>query len=933
MRIPLALYRLQFQPAFGFDQARAAAPYLARLGVSDIYASPIFQARPGSRHGYDLVDPNQLNPELGPEETFQALTAETQRLGLGWVQDIVPNHMAFDSHNHYLMDVLENGRQSKFFNLFDINWDHPYESMHGRVLAPFLGNFYGEALENGEIKLEYGDQGLFLRYYDLRFPLKIESYVQVFASQLHQLRRELGKDHPDFVKIHGLLSIARNRGSGGEEDNQDRYDQIKFIKGILWELYSQNPVVREYLDGRIRTYNGSPGVPDSFNDLDRLLSEQWFRLSFWKVAAEEINYRRFFSINELISVRMEDDDVFERTHRWLFGAVSGGAFTGLRVDHVDGLQDPTRYLKRLRERAGDCYLVVEKILAPQESLHPAWPVAGTTGYDFLYFVNELFCQPANRRAFDKIYSLYEGVRTPLSERLNAKKRLIIGKHMAGDVDNLAHLTKTVFSQHRHAGDLTLYGLRRAIVEVLAQFPVYRTYIDGGGFREQDRAYVAQAIERSLLANPSLWYELKFLEKFLLLQFEDYLSEENRRQWVQYVMRFQQFTAPLMAKGFEDTFFYTYNRHIALNEVGGNPEQFGLEPRVFHDYAQRRLRHWPQAMNTTATHDTKRGEDMRARLNVLSEIPQEWDRQLKVWSRLNARKKGDVHGQKAPDRNDEYFLYQTLLGAWPFQEKDYPAFRDRIKAYVIKAVREAKVHTAWIKPDTEYENAYLVFLEKCLDDGGPNPFLRSLLPFQRKLAHYGCFNSLAQSLLKFTVPGVPDLYQGCELWDLNLVDPDNRRSVDYALRDAWLQDLQARERGDRAALLADLLRAKDDGRCKLYLTYQALQARRRLPSVFQTGDYQPLEAAGKFREHVFAFARTDGSSWLVAVLPRFLTGVIREDQDPVGQEIWADTRVALPAAAPAVWEDVFGGRELQAGDQIGLGQALQSFPVALLLGKH
>lgn len=931
MRIPIATYRIQFNPSFGFQAAKKIIPYLSELGISDIYASPIFKARKGSTHGYDVVDPNQLNPELARVEDLGGLVRELKNYGMAWIQDIIPNHMAYDYENHMLMDVLENGESSEYFHFFDIEWNHPYESIRGRLLAPFLGRFYGESLEDGEIQLRYHDTGLSVNYYALTFPLKIESYINVLAYKLSTLKRKIGEDHPDFTKLLGILYVLKTLPS--REEINERYDQTRFVKRMLWELYSKNQEIKRFVDGNIETFNGKKGTPESFNLLDNLLSEQLFILSFWKVATEEINYRRFFNINELISLRIEDEDVFNHTHSLILKLVDQGKISGLRVDHIDGLYDPTDYLKKLREKAGEIYMVIEKILDLEEELPSFWPVQGTTGYDFLNYVNSIFCERKNQRKFDKIYSAFTGLKISYEDLVCEKKRLIIGKHMAGDVDNLAHLMKGISTRYRHGGDFTLYGLKRAIVEIMTLFPVYRTYVSPEVFSERDYSYLKAAVKTATQSNPGLLYELNFIERFLLLKSRDYLTEEEEKQWVHFVMRFQQFTGPLMAKGFEDTILYVYNRLLSLNEVGGSPNKFGISLEKFHSFNKKRASLWPHSLNTTSTHDTKRGEDVRARINILSEIPQEWDSNIKGWSRINRRKKRTVNGTNVPDRNDEYFLYQTLVGAFPFDETEYPAFVERMKNYIIKAVREAKVHTAWLKPDEDYEDAYISFVEEILQPSEDNQFLKEFVPFQKKVAYYGIFNSLSQTLIKITSPGVPDFYQGTELWDLNLVDPDNRRPVDFEKRTSFLRDIRDKTQTDVLSLITELFSSKEDGRLKLFLICRALQARNEKAEVFQKGAYIPIEVGGRFKDHVVVLARRYRNAWAITIAPRLLTALMKEGEYPFGQQVWDDTRVVLPKGTPTLWKDIITGEAIKSEGTLPINETLKHFPVALLMGEE
>jgi len=931
VRIPRATYRIQFNPSFGFQGAKQIVSYLAELGISDLYASPIFKARKGSPHGYDVVDQNQINPDLGSESDFEELAMELSEHELGWLQDIIPNHMAYSHENTTLMDIFENGQASDFYTFFDVEWDHPYEGIRARVLAPFLGTFFGEALENGQIKLSYDYRGLWLTYLDMRFPLKIESYLNIFTYDLGELKAKLGRDDPDFIKLLGIVYVLKNLPS--REENRERHAQTTFAKRMLWELYSTNEHIKLFVDTNIAVFNGDPENPRSFNLLDNLLSEQHFRLSFWKVATEEINYRRFFNINGLISLKIEDDAVFDHTHSLTFELLKEGKFSGLRIDHIDGLYDPTRYLKRLREKVGQTYVVAEKILEMGEQLPLVWPVQGTSGYDFLNYVNGIFCKKDNERKFTRIYSHFTNLKISFEELVYEKKKLVLEKHMAGDVDNVANLLKKASSRDRHGGDITLYGLKMAMVEVMARFPVYRTYISEEVFRDEDGFNINTAVDQALQNNPGLMHELQFIRRFLLLELGDYLSEEDKKNCLHFVMRFQQFTGPLMAKGFEDTTLYIYNRLLSLNEVGGFPQTFGISLEEFHDLNKNRNEFWTHSLNATSTHDTKRGEDVRARLNVLSELPEEWERNIKEWNKMNSKKKRTLNSLRVPDKNDEYFIYQTLVGAFPFDDEDYPSFVERMKNYVIKAVREAKIHTAWLAPDHDYEDACISYIELILDTSKPNEFLKTFIPFQKKVAHYGILNSLSQTLIKITSPGVPDFYQGADLWDLNLVDPDNRRPVDFKKRRTLLRDISDGIQEDISSFIAELLRTKEDGRIKLFVIWMGLKARNLHPQVFREGKYIPLEVVGKFRDHVVAFARNHRKSWAVTVTPRFLVTLESDGEYPLGTEVWHDTHMFLPKGSPMEWNNMLSGEVVGNSNPVRISEVLHRFPVALLLAEE
>ncbi len=928
MRIPLCTYRIQFTPKFGFKEMQSVVAYLHELGISDLYASPIFKAKAGSTHGYDIIDPNQINPELGGMAGFNALAQEIKQRGMGWLQDIVPNHTAFDGENRMLMDIFESGQSSIFFDFFDIEWN---EGIQGKILAPFLGSFYAECLEKGEIQLKYDQGGLGMNYYALRFPLKIESYGKVFDHHLGRLKRQLGSDHPDFMKLLGALYVLRNLAS--RDDIQERTEQISFVKRMLWEIYTTNQQIRLFMDESVARFNGEKGKPESFNLLDDLHGDQFFRLSFWKVATEEVDYRRFFNINGLISMKVENEKVFNHTHELIHRLVQEKKLTGLRLDHIDGLYDPTAYLKKLKEKMGETYITVEKILDFGEELPASWPVQGTTGYDFLNYVNSLFSPKKNEGKFDKIYRKFTNFETPYEKLVSEKKRLIMGKHMAGEVDRLAQLMKAISIHDRYGRDITLFGLRRALVEMLAWFPTYRTYVSHEAFTETDRAVMREAIEKATRTNPGLLHELDFIQRCLLLEIDEHLPDEQKKRWLHFIMKFQQLTGPLMAKGFEDTTLYIYNRLLSLNDVGGSPNIFGIYLETFHDFNAKRAGQWPHAMNTTSTHDTKRGEDVRARLNALSEMPEEWEKNIKIWSKLNRREKKTIGLEIFPDENDEYFLYQTLLGTFPFDQSEHAALVERIKTYIIKAVREAKVHTAWLKPDAAYEEAFLSFVDAILAPAEQNKFLKAFLPFQKKVAFYGIFNSLAQTLLKIASPGVPDFYQGAELWDLHLVDPDNRRPVDYEKRKIFLREIKEKTPDDTLSLINKLLAAKEDGRIKMFLIHQALAARRANLEIFQSGAYLPLKVEGKFENHIIAFAREMENTWAVAMAPRFLAGVVKEGEYPLGEPVWADTRIVMPDAAPVLWKNAITAQPISGERNLRVSEVLQHFPAALLFSEE
>jgi len=924
MRVPVATYRLQFSAAFGFRRAREQLAYLQELGISDIYASPLFKARRGSPHGYDVVDHTALNPELGSAEDFAALAEELRRRQMGWLQDVVPNHMAVDGDNRLFLDVLENGSASRYARFFDIDWTLHTGTRRTRVLLPLLDRFFGRALEEGELRLVYGERGFALRCGELQIPLRIESYRELLEECLQRLQH-LGQEHPDTIQLRGLLYLAGARHAAGGAGA--RHEQIALMKQSLWILHGSSAPLRRVLRQLLQDYNGEEGQPSTFIRLEKLLAGQWFRLAFWKVACEEVNYRRFFCINDLVSLRMEHSDAFALAHRLPLRLLGEGSLSGLRIDHIDGLFHPRGYLERLRSLAPEAFLVVEKVLAPGEAL-PDWPVQGTTGYDFLNGLNALFCRKANEKAMTALYGRFARSALSYPELVIEKKRLILDRHMAGDLDNLVHRLQKLARYYRYGSDLTHHGLYRALGEVLVQLPVYRTYTAPGELREADLDCLRQTLSRAREENPGLVNEIDFIGRVLRLEYDEFLDPAARRAWLRFAMRLQQFTAPLTAKGFEDTLLYVYNRLLSLNDVGGAPERFGLEEKEFHAFCRQRRETWPHSLNATSTHDTKRGEDVRARLNVLSELPQQWRQAVQEWSRLNRPLKRSLGRHKVPDRDDEYFLYQTLVGAWPAEGGEEGEFGERLRTYLVKAVREAKVHTAWIKPDEAYEEAFVRFAAALLDP--THPFLGAFRPFQRKVAFFGLLNSLAQTLIKITAPGIPDFYQGSELWDLNLVDPDNRRPIDFSRRRRALQEIRRQWHRNRSGLLRELLAQWQNGRAKLFLVYRALAARRSCLPLFQEGVYQPLSAEGPLHEHLFAFARKHREGWAVTIVPRFLAGLLQEEAYPLGDEVWGETRLELPAEAE--WTEALTGTPLGCRDALRAGEALACFPVALLLGR-
>jgi (1->4)-alpha-D-glucan 1-alpha-D-glucosylmutase len=971
MRVPLATYRLQFGSSLRFPDARALVPYLSELGISDIYASPILKATPGSTHGYDVTDPDELNPELGTWEDFQALMADVRAHQMGWLQDIVPNHMAYSSENSMLMDIFENGPRSPFYEFFDIFRDHPDPELRTKVLAPFLGNPLDEVLQQGEMKLVLDEEGLGLQYFTWRFPLCLASYDDILG---HSDRRSgsQGGDDPGMRTFQELREFFACLSS--MDDSSKKREQLADAKRTLLCLYRDHPMIRIYLDGILESYNRPAEGPIEQSPLYRLLEQQLFKPVFWQVAYETINYRRFFYLSEFIALRTEDPRVFQKVHGKILQLVRAGVFTGLRVDHIDGLHNPRQYLSRLYQEAPEAYLVIEKILELYEFLRTEWPIQGTSGYKLCNYVNGIFCQQENEKTFTDLYHEFIGAELDYSQLLYDEKRKILEWHMAGELAYLTHLalqaareleTGTVEapdessitsegSRYRTARDAaamdgppspmrslqSVTSVQSALLALMAAFPVYRTYVDAHHSTREDRAILTHAVEQARDKCPECRPGVDQVIKLLLSALEEEAPPSSRQACRHFLMRFQQFTGPAMAKGFEDTLLYVYNRLVSLNEVGGAPNTFGLSLDEFHRFLQLRARDWPHAMNATGTHDSKRGEDVRARLNVLSEIPDRWRQVVMRWARMNERHKQRCSDVLAPDRNDEYLLYQTLVGALPFEESEYDSFPQRLKDYMVKAVREAKTHSDWVQLNEPYEEACRQFVDRILERTPENRFWADFLPFQREISEYGIYNSLSQTMLKIACTGLPDFYQGSELWDLNLVDPDNRRPVDFEKRSRLLQEVQQLQIGESAydPHAAICNPQTDGGRVKLFLIHRALRARRENRDVFDTGDYLPAFVTGSRAPHIVAFFRSQrvtpealsAPPYVLVVTPRFLTSLIRPGEAPLGESVWGDTSIKLPRDAPALWHNAITDEILRAEGEISVGEVLAKFPAALLV---
>ncbi len=916
---PRATYRLQFHAGFRFDDATAIVPYLAALGVSHVYASSFLKARSGSTHGYDIIDHAALNPELGSEDDFETFTETLRGCGLGLILDFVPNHMGVGgSDNPYWLDVLEWGPHSEHAGWFDIDWDPDRRYLHEKLLVPFLGDQYGVELERGELSLRFDAEA---------------GTLAVWAYGTHKLPIS----PVAYPHVLGHANLALERLGDGFADLPSWRPQVaaraRTLKSELATLVAADPAARAALDRSVASLN------DDKRALDALIGEQYWRVASFHVAGDDINYRRFFNINDLAGIRMELPVVFETAHRRVFAMLEDGTLDGIRLDHIDGLLDPKEYLDRLRAHSPrPFYLVVEKILARHETLRDDWPVEGTTGYDFTNLVLGTLIDPAGEEGFTRAYHAFTGETAPFRSVVQTCKLRIMDNEMASELNVLGRDAGRVARQNPRTADFTRNILQRAIRQIVACFPVYRTYLDREGVAsDEDRRDLDWAITTARRQEPEIPPSVfDFLDRILtgdLVRTAE--SGFSRHAVLRLAMKLQQYSGPVMAKGLEDTAFYRWNRFVALNEVGGEPEQFGISLANVHRTMVQRARRMPASMLGTSTHDTKRGEDVRARLAVLSSMPDEWLRQVTNWSRILRARRGDVEGTAPPDRNDEYLLYQLLIGSWPVELLDpsvveteegrrgLAAYAERIRTTLEKSVREAKFHSNWSRPDEAYEGALQGFAADALDASRAT-FLQSFLPFASRIARLGVDNSLVQLALKLTLPGVPDLYQGTEFWDLSLVDPDNRRPVDYGERRRALERLRRELEGAAREPTVEAAYASwQDGSVKLAVTHLLLALRAAHPALFAEGSYEPVAVEGDEGEHVLAFERTHGEQRIAVAVRRF-PGAYPEAQETVPE--------ATLRCGPGPWRDVLTGRRFDGASPIGTGVLFAVLPVAVMLSS-
>ncbi|SEJ81674.1 4-alpha-glucanotransferase/malto-oligosyltrehalose synthase,TIGR02401 [Dyadobacter sp. SG02] len=904
MNNPVSTYRLQFHKAFTFQDFEYLIPYFRKLGVGTIYASPVLAATTGSTHGYDGIDPGKINPEIGTLDQLHDLTARLRESGIGWLQDIVPNHMAFHPENPWLMDVLEKGRQSVFAGYFDIAWNSAL--FQGKLMAPFLSREPGEMIDAGEVKVLFDGNRFALDFGGQVFPLNLRSYISLFQN--------IGEKSQAITQLLDQLE-EMNRIEDAPAFSQAWDEWIMQLRA----LYAHEQEKRS-LDAALAAINEDPAM------LKVLLEQQNYVPCHWQRTEEQINYRRFFTVNGLICLNIQDDTVFGKYHALIRQLTEEGVFQGIRIDHIDGLFDPSAYLSKLRAQAGsDSYIIAEKILGEDEELPASWPIQGTTGYEFLAVVNNLFTNSSAEEAFTAFYSELNTDSQSVREQLLGKKSEMLYGHMAGELENLYQLFVSLELADQETLDrLGAEVVRQVIGEFLIHCPVYRYYGNAMPLSDEE----AQAVKDILIDinkhHLDLSPAVEVLEQCFIHRTASGDEDYNRRA-AQFYQRCMQFTGPLMAKGGEDTLMYTYNRFIAHNDVGDFPDRFGMSVADFHQFMKKRRKEWPMALSATSTHDTKRGEDVRARLNVLTDLADEWIENVNEWRVANngLRKSG-----QGPDANDEYLIYQTIVGAYPMPGEDPDDFEERLEDYLQKALREAKTNSNWASPNEAYEQETKGFAAEILKRD--SAFTTSFQAFLESIADFGIINSLAQLALKFTCPGIPDVYQGCELWDLSLVDPDNRRKVDFGKRTEWLDEMESYEPG---RLQGKLWEDRRSGQIKLWLTQQLFGLRRQNPVLFTQGEYIPLKVRGTYKDHLLAFIRRYKRDVFLTVVPLHTAILCRKQQLDFFNIDWQDTHVVLPESLRPEWNNLLTGSDEVFELKLAPAELFKGMPVAILQGKR
>lgn len=877
-KIPLtATYRIQMNHNFKFVDILPIIPYFKKLGISHVYLSPILKPRKDSEHGYDVCNPNLINPDLGTLDEFLKVSEELKSNDIGILLDIVPNHMATDYDNPYFLSILENGRMSPYSHFFDIDWAEP-ESSPGVIILPILGNHYGTILENGELKLGFNQDGFVIEYYEHKFPVDPITYPFIlnYYKHVQDIINEI-----EIQRYFYEFEIELNT-LGYENDVKTRFQKTQSLKKKLNELYYTKLKFKETIDAILNFWNEEGDDTERRRLMNELHFKQNYRLRYWRSGQKEINYRRFFNINHLIGVRVEDREVFEETHKLILELVEKGAVHGLRIDHIDGLIDPAGYLNelnRLLKEHVEPYIVVEKILGQDETLPEDWPIAGTTGYDFINEVGHIFIDSKGLESLDELYRNFTGESRSFEDIARVSSLKIIRDLLSAELERLARRLKKIAAWDAKACDFTREDLKDVLISFTASLAVYRTYIRKGTLHQQDRQYIDDAFQAALekfRKDKNIEDKinaLTFIRNILLQEDRVDLNDRDREEREEFAEKYQQFTGPVMAKGHEDTALYRYARLLSLNEVGGNPGTTSYFPERFHIYNQKKQRQHPLSLNTSSTHDTKRSGDIRARLHVFSEIPELVGEKIQYWTSLNESKKKNIDNRLIPAPFMEIFIYRTLMGSWPYNDDEFDSFRERIKMYVLKAAREAKLRTDWDDPDPYYEDQLISFVDSLLNWDESPEFLHDLKDFVQKTAPAGALNSLAKNIFKITCPGIPDFYQGNEIWDLSLVDPDNRRFVDYPRRLHLLNELIERDEREPENLRNDILENFRDGKVKMYVIWKALQERIKYPDLFTKGDYIPLKVEAGNAIEVFAFLRIENNTAALVAVPRLVTKFI------------------------------------------------------------
>lgn len=945
IRIPISTYRLQFNPLFRFKDAAKVIDYLSRLGITDCYTSPLMQATPGSMHSYDVTNPTRFNPDIGTEDEFGAFSQGLMQKNMGMIIDIIPNHMCISApYNQWWNNVLENGPSSPFADFFNIEWNPLRQEVRNKVLLPFLDDQFGKVVESKELQVVLQEGAFYVKYFASIYPTSPSTWEQLLSPAIKELSKDCTDGDPDLNELESIITAIRylpDHTATHHKEIAERQREKEIIKHRLGKLVKKSAKVANVLDSTLNKLNGVKEAPHTFDHLEQFINQQPYRLCHWRVASDELNYRRFFDINELAGIQAQNPVLFKLFHSVHMELVRKGFATGFRIDHVDGLYHPYKYLQDLQRECSHAlnqnetsknstsmFVIIEKILGENERIRSHWPVHGTTGYDFLNQLNGIYVQEESKEIFNSKYSEFTDSHHSPSSLLLECKKFILDVSMSSELHVLAHQLDRISEQHRWHRDFTYQSLIAALRSVMASFTVYRTYICAEDKRidREDEEVIQQAVELAKQINPAMNVTIfDFIESVLLLKEPPGLTEEQKTLRNSFVMRFQQLTGPVMAKGLEDTAFYRYYPLSSINEVGAELGSFGVDIQDFHVFNQATVVERPHTLLATSTHDTKRSEDVRARLNVLSEIPQLWFEKVNHWSALNQNCKSGL----GPDSNEEYLIYQTLVGAWPLRMShldERKEFELRIIAYINKALKEAKIHTSWMNPNEEYDRDVRSFIHTILDPRKDNIFLKDMEEFVEFITPAGLFTSLSQTLLKLTCPGIPDIYQGCEVWNFSLVDPDNRREVNYEYLNSLLINIESfKER--KELIVKSLMENLYSGGLKMYLIKEVLTLRKQFSSLFLKGDYIPHQSTGTKKNHVLAFTRALNGDTAIIISGRFFTSLLDTHHLKMN---WEDTKII--GITPGKYEDLLTGKEFKINNEVPLDHILKNLPVSVLVPK-